>query len=93
MKDEKIIETCELYKEAIDGFFHNSYLPETYKHIGYMLWRIPEFVRAGRKEKEVIFAPSRLCVNLSLKQPRPIEPCIFNERGLTTEARILGITA
>jgi len=51
MEDEKFIEICELYKENIDVFFEGSYLPETYKHLGYMLWMIPQFIKEGRKEK------------------------------------------
>jgi hypothetical protein len=51
MEDEKYVEICELYKNSIDDFFHDSYLPETYKHVGYMLWQIPQFIKEGRKEK------------------------------------------
>jgi len=51
MKDEKIIEVCNIYKDRINDFFRGSYLPETYKHIGYMLWKIPQFLKEGRKEK------------------------------------------
>jgi len=51
MKDEKIIAICEFYKKELVPYGKGAYFPETYKHIMYMLWMIPQFIKEGRKEK------------------------------------------
>lgn len=51
MKDEKIIEVCNIYKDKLDHYFGEAYIPDTYKHLMWMLWQIPHFIKEGRKEK------------------------------------------
>lgn len=51
MEDEKIIEVCRFYQEELGIYLEEPYISELYKHLSYMLWRIPQFIRAGRKEK------------------------------------------
>jgi hypothetical protein len=51
MEDEKILFICEFYREKLDVFMEAVYVPETYKHLLYMLWQIPHFIKEGRKEK------------------------------------------
>jgi len=53
MKDEKFSEICEIYKERVLPFqiTEPCNYGETYKHILWMLWRIPFFVKEGRRRK------------------------------------------
>ncbi len=51
MEDRKFLEACKIYKEKVYPLAEQSDYAETYKHILYMLWRIPWLIEAGRKEK------------------------------------------
>ncbi len=51
MKEEKIINACEVYKEKLSHLAEQPHFPETQKHILWMLWQIPGFLKEGRKEK------------------------------------------
>ncbi len=51
MEDQKFFEACEIYKEKIYPLAEQSDYGETYEHILYMLRQIPQFIKAGRKEK------------------------------------------
>lgn len=57
MKDEKFIEACEIYDkklktlrsdESCKDFFSKD---ETISHVLWMVYQIPKFIEAGRKEK------------------------------------------
>lgn len=51
MKDEKILDACKIYSEKLSPFAEQPVFPETYKHIMWMTWQIPQFLKDGRKEK------------------------------------------
>ena len=51
MKDEKILEACKIYSEKLAPHAEGRHFPETYKHILWMTWQIPQFLKDGRKEK------------------------------------------
>jgi hypothetical protein len=51
MEDEKFLEACEIYKEKLYPLAEEFNFAETYKHLLYMVWRIPQFIKDGRKEK------------------------------------------
>jgi hypothetical protein len=51
MKNEKLIEIADFYHKKFEVFYEELYIPEIYKHLLYMLWMIPQFIKEGRKEK------------------------------------------
>ena len=51
MEDQKFLDICEMYKGELSPFAEQPHFEETYKHILWMLWQIPQFIEEGRKEK------------------------------------------
>lgn len=51
MEDQKILDICKFYNDELSVYYNEIYIRDTYKHLLYMLWKIPHFIEEGRKEK------------------------------------------